>query len=58
MKLRRLMQMPVEDKSLPKGGVVRHSKIGRSMTAVGQTRQIGALATLAACPLCLQQRPN
>jgi hypothetical protein len=40
-------------KSLLRGGIST-----RLMTAVGHLRRINALATLAACPLCLQQRPN
>src|SRR5260370_30492688 len=36
--------------SLAKGGAVRHSKIGPRTPLWGQTRRVGMLATLAACP--------
>jgi hypothetical protein len=36
---------------------VHRSKSGLLMSAMGHLRRINALATLAACPLCLQQRP-
>src|SRR5262249_5012917 len=43
---------------LPKGSVVRHSKIDPPMTALGQSRQIDTPAKRAQCPLHLQERPN
>jgi hypothetical protein len=44
-------------RSIPEGGdQVRISIAPPSV--VGQARQVGALSTLAECPLCLQYRPN
>ena len=41
MKLRRLMQVARRGRSLPKGNVVRHSKIGREMQ-----RWVGSITSL------------
>ena len=40
-KLRRLMQYCPRGQSLPKGRVVRHSKIDHRMAEMGQTRSFG-----------------
>jgi len=56
-KLRRLMQYCPRGQSLPKGSVVRHSKIDHRMAEMGQSRRTKQ-AAIARCPLYLQDRPN
>jgi hypothetical protein len=38
--------------------VVRHSKIGRPTSGMGQERRIGAVRNLSALPSCRQSRPE
>jgi hypothetical protein len=47
----RLMQIARRGQSLPKGSVVRHSKIDRQKVEMGHERQIDSVATWAAFPL-------
>jgi hypothetical protein len=50
MKLRRLMQIARRGESLPKGSVVRHSKIDRRMTRWVISRPKGDRAAMSALP--------
>ena len=61
MKLRRLMQIARRGQSLPKGSVVRHSKIAPPMTGSGQTRPSSAIDAMSPLPriaAVMPQRPR
>ena len=49
-KLRRLMQYCPRGQSLPKGSVVRHSKIDHRMAEMGQTRSSGDVGSMSGLP--------
>jgi hypothetical protein len=51
MKLRRLMQNCPSTTSLPKGRVVRHSKIGPPMTQLGHERRFRDVRDMSVVPL-------
>jgi hypothetical protein len=51
MKLRRFMQIARRGRSLPKGSIVRHSKIGQPTSASGQSLHIDKPRASAQCPL-------
>src|SRR6516164_4477694 len=57
MKFRRLMQLLVEVKPT-KGQRCASQQNWPADVAMGQKRPIDCLAMLAACPVCLQKRPN
>jgi hypothetical protein len=46
-------KLPVRD-SLPKGSVVRHSKIDHRMVEMGHFRRVDMFSPLLACPLWLR----
>jgi hypothetical protein len=50
MKLRRLMQIARRGQRLPKGSVVRHSKIAPPMTGSGHTRSFGDVGSMSGLP--------
>jgi hypothetical protein len=58
MKLRRLMQNCPSRTKPTKGQRCASQQNWPANDAVGQSRHVGALSTLAECPLCLQYQPN